>query len=99
MIIKYDAVVDTNAGMPVLQSTSLVMDLSKIVGDFTLKTDKYVVDAKSILGLISLVLEKGQEITLFGKFQDADKEKVDEIINKHFHVNSSRIIGDVVGFD
>lgn len=99
MIVKYDAIVDANAGMPILQSTSLVMDLSKIVGDFTLRTDKYVVDAKSVLGLISLLLEKGQEITLFGKFQDDNKERVDEIINKHFHIISSRVLGDVVGID
>lgn len=99
MIVKYEATVDVNVGMPVLQATSLVMDLNKINGDFTLRTSDYVVDAKSILGLISLVLEEGQEVVIFGKFTDAEHERVDEIIKKHFFVKSARILGDVVGID
>lgn len=99
MIIKYEATVDINSGFPILQATSLVMDLNKINGDFTLRTSDYVVDAKSILGLISLVLEEGQEIVIFGKFPDLEKDMVDEIIKKHFYVKSSKVLGDVVDFN
>lgn len=99
MIVKYEATVDINSGFPILQATSLVMDLSKVNGDFTLRTADYVVDAKSILGLISLVLEEGQEIVIFGKFADGEQEKVDNIMKKHFYVKSSRILGDVVGIN
>lgn len=96
MIIRYDVKVDMPEGFPILSSTDLVMNLSRYNGDFTLRTEQYVVDAKSVLGLISLALQHEQEAVLFAKIKDGDEQHIDDLVKKHFHLVSKKVLGDVV---
>jgi phosphotransferase system HPr-like phosphotransfer protein len=96
MIIRYDAKVDGVDGFTILSATDFVMNLSKYVGDFTLRTKDYVVDAKSILGLISLVLQENDEVVIFAKIRDDDEQNIETLVKKHFHLNSKKVLGDVV---
>lgn len=52
-----------------------VNDLSKMEGDFDLIAGRYVIDAKSIMGIFSLDLSKAQQL----KITDAQEKDIQEL--------------------
>lgn len=64
-----------------------VTDLSKFPYDFELHFKNYIVDAKSILGVISLGLTKGDTVKIMSQSSKLDRTKaleVAEVIDKYF---------------
>lgn len=57
---------------------SFVNDISKIDGDFDLVSGRYVIDAKSIMGIFSLDLTKRLELNI----RTNDNEKL-EVLKKY----------------
>ena len=59
---------------------SFVNDLTKFDCDFDLVSGRYVIDAKSIMGIFSLDLSKAIDLTIHG---DGDIDTILTVLKKH----------------
>ena len=59
---------------------SLVNDITKFDSDFDLVSGRYVIDAKSIMGIFSLDLSKPINLNIHG---DEDNAEIMEVIKKY----------------
>lgn len=59
---------------------SFVNDITKFDSDFDLVSDRYVIDAKSIMGIFSLDLSKPINLNIHG---DEDNAEIMEVIKKY----------------
>ena len=59
---------------------SFVNDITKFDSDFDLVSGRYVIDAKSIMGIFSLDLSKPINLNIHG---DEDTAEIMEVINKY----------------
>ena len=59
---------------------SLVNDITKFDRDFDLVSGRYVIDAKSIMGIFSLDLSKPINLNIHG---DEDNAEIMEVIKKY----------------
>lgn len=59
---------------------SFVNDITKFDSDFDLVSGRYVIDAKSIMGIFSLDLSKPINLNIHG---DEDNAEIMEVINKY----------------
>ncbi len=62
------------------QIQGFVNNMSRFVSEVDLKSGKYVVDAKSIIGVFSLNLSQPIELTAEGSDEDALIESIKELI-------------------
>lgn len=61
-----------------------VEEISTIDADFDAIRGRYVIDAKSIMGMMSLDLSKPVEITVHYKSNDeSELEKIEDILNRY----------------
>jgi phosphotransferase system HPr-like phosphotransfer protein len=61
---------------------SFVSHVSKLDLDFDLVSGRYIVDAKSILGILSLDLSRPIKITELDKYSE---DKIKEIVDKYLY--------------
>ena len=59
---------------------SFVNDITKVDSDFDLVSGRYVIDAKSIMGIFSLDLSKPINLNIHG---DEDNAEIMEVIKKY----------------
>ena len=59
---------------------SFVNDITKFDSDFDLVSGRYVIDAKSIMGIFSLDLSKPTNLNIHG---DEDNAEIMEVIKKY----------------
>lgn len=59
---------------------SFVNDITKFDSDFDLVSGRYVIDAKSIMGILSLDLSKPINLNIHG---DEDNAEIMEVIKKY----------------
>lgn len=59
---------------------SFVNDITKFDSDFDLISGRYVIDAKSIMGIFSLDLSKPIELNIYG---ESDMDTIMEVIKKY----------------
>mgnify|MGYP002548383326 FL=1 len=59
---------------------SFVNDITKFDSDFDLVSGRYVIDAKSIMGIFSLDISKPIELNIHG---DEDNAEIMEVIKKY----------------
>ena len=59
---------------------SFVNDITKFDSDFDLESGRYVIDAKSIMGIFSLDLSKPINLNIHG---DEDNAEIMEVIKKY----------------
>ena len=59
---------------------SFVNDITKFLSDFDLVSGRYVIDAKSIMGIFSLDLSKPINLNIHG---DEDNAEIMEVIKKY----------------
>ena len=59
---------------------SFVNDITKFDSDFDLVSGRYVIDAKSIMGIFSLDLSKSINLNIHG---DEDNAEIMEVIKKY----------------
>ena len=59
---------------------SFVNDITKFDSDFDLVSGRYVIDAKSIMGIFSLDLSKPMNLNIHG---DEDNAEIMEVIKKY----------------
>ena len=59
---------------------SFVNDLTKFDVDFDLVSGRYVIDAKSIMGIFSLDLSKPIDLNIIHKSETKLEEKIDEMV-------------------
>ena len=59
---------------------SFVNDITKLDSDFDLVSGRYVIDAKSIMGIFSLDLSKPINLNIHG---DEDNAEIMEVIKKY----------------
>ena len=62
------------------QVKSFVNDITKFDSDFDLVSGRYVIDAKSIMGIFSLDLSKPINLNIHG---DEDNAEIMEVIKKY----------------
>lgn len=60
---------------------SFVNEITKFDNDFDLVSGRYVIDAKSIMGIFSLDLSKPIELNIHS--EDADIDAIMEVVNKY----------------
>jgi phosphotransferase system HPr (HPr) family protein len=91
-ILRYRCVVETDGGLNVKHSARLVNDLSSFVGDFLLEYKGKVLDAKSILALITLGIEKGETLDILARVpKRVGADAIFEVLDKYFHIE--RVLG------
>ena len=64
---------------------SFVNDITKFDSDFDLVSGRYVIDAKSIMGIFSLDLSKPINLNIHG---DEDNAEIMEVIKKYSIISS-----------
>lgn len=72
-------------GLHAKPATSLIMATDRFVSDITLVYDEKKIDFKSIIGVLSLGIYKGEVITLIfnGKDEEEACNKISELIKKY----------------
>lgn len=72
------------------ECAKLVADLSQFNFKIDLKYKDYVIDAKSILGLISLALKENEQIKIIANTGRESFEKLTEVLSKYVHTMDKR---------
>ena len=86
LILDYDVRMITKDGLTVRHSIELVQALNKIGGEFTITKSSSTVDAKSILGLISLVVKENEQLRFMAIIEKRKKDELNEILPQFFDV-------------
>jgi phosphotransferase system HPr (HPr) family protein len=86
VILDYDVRVITKDGLTVRHSIELVQSLNKIGGDFTITKSNSTVDAKSILGLISLVVKENEQLRFMAIIEGRKKEELNHLLSTFFDI-------------
>ena len=81
-MISRNVTIKNKAGMHTRPASLLVKLASKYKSDFYIVKDKFQINGKSIIGVMSLAAECGSEVTL--RFDGIDEEKAAEDITKFF---------------
>jgi phosphocarrier protein len=82
MMIERKVVIKNKAGMHTRPASILVKLASKFKSDFYIIKDKFQINGKSIIGVMSLAAEYGSEVTL--RFDGTDEEAAAMEISKYF---------------
>jgi phosphotransferase system HPr (HPr) family protein len=86
LILDYDVQVISKDGLTVRKCIELVQGLSKIGGEFTITKGNSTVDAKSILGLMSLVLREKEKVRFMAIVEKRKKDELNDFISNLFDV-------------
>ena len=86
LILDYDVQVISKDGLTVRKCIELVQGLSKIGGEFTITKGNSTVDAKSILGLMSLVLKEKEKVRFMAIVEKRKKDELNNFISNFFDV-------------
>lgn len=81
-MIEKNLTIINKAGMHTRPASMLVKIASKYKSDFYIIKDGYSINAKSIIGVMTLAAECGSTVTL--KFDGPDEEKASQEIIKYF---------------
>lgn len=83
VIIKYDA-----KALQIFTAkvcADFIKDVGQFYGDFGIQTNSStMIDARSILGLFSLTLDKGQYVVIYANIHFDDNGKVTDFLSKYF---------------
>jgi phosphocarrier protein HPr len=71
--MKYEHIIETTEGIHARIAESLVRASQKFTCRIYLQYEEKIVDAKSILGLISLVVPEGEDVRLIAKGNQAEE--------------------------
>lgn len=82
MIIEWNGKV--KSGITPSVASQLIKDLQKLPGDMMIKNAHYNVDAKSILGLVSIHLRKDEDITFLADISEFTVNKLTNILEQYF---------------
>lgn len=83
VIIKYDA--KALRVFTAVTCSNFIKEISQFKGDFGIQTNNStMIDARSILGLFSLLLDEGQFVMIYAKVPFEDNGRVTEFLSKYF---------------
>jgi len=86
LILDYDVQVISKDGLTVRKSIELVQGLNKIGGEFSITHHNSTVDAKSILGLISLVVKEKDKLRFMAIIEKRKKDELNDFILNFFDI-------------
>ena len=66
----------------------IIAYLQKIQGDFLIKTYNKSFDMRSILGLVSLAIEEGDNVTVLANIKEEDLEKVNNFMKSFITIKT-----------
>lgn len=81
-IMKRKVVVQNDVGLHARPAKNLVTELNKYTSDVYIEKDDYRVNAKSIIGVLTLAAVKGTELLVIAEGDDA--EEVLDIVEQMF---------------
>ena len=79
VMVKRDVVVTNNIGLHARPATFFIQKANTYKSSIWVEKDDYKVNAKSLLGVLSLGIAKGMTITLIADGQD-DMKAVDDLV-------------------
>ncbi len=91
MIIEWKGKVKVSTGITPAVATRLIQDLQKITGDMMIKNEHYTVDAKSILGLVSIHLRQDEAITFLADTHEFSINQLTRILEKYFDFDKANV--------
>lgn len=71
MMVKYPVIVKLKTGLHARPAALFVQEANKFVSEIFVEKDEKKVNAKSIMGIMSLAISTGTEITLSAEGSDA----------------------------
>jgi catabolite repression HPr-like protein len=83
-MVEKQVTVQLKSGLQARQAALFVQEANRYNSDVYLEKDKKKVNAKSIMGIMSLAISKGTEVKIFADGTDENKavEALSEIIEK-----------------
>ena len=81
-MIQVTVKIKNRAGMHTRPASMIVKLAAKYKSEFYIIKDKFQINGKSIIGIMSLAAEHGSELTL--KFNGPDEKKASEELIKYF---------------
>ena len=80
--LRRKVIVQNEVGLHARPAKNLVSELNKYISDVYIEKDGYRINAKSIIGVLTLAAVKGTELTVIADGEDA--ELVLEIVQRMF---------------
>jgi phosphocarrier protein len=82
-VLRRTVIVQNEVGLHARPAKNLVTELNKFCSDVFLEKDGYKINAKSIIGVLTLAAVKGTELTVIADGEDA--EEALDVVERMFH--------------